>query len=224
MKGDFHMHSTCSDGGLKPGEVVLLARERKIDFIALTDHNTTKGVDEAIKVGNIYGVKVIPGMELSTRHKGNRVHVLGYFRDESYKEEKFLKCLRYFAAGNAKKAMEVINYEVSLACEGGKPTTQSGIKFLRYFRCVVILAHPVSLDRKVFNNIVDFGFDGIEAKYFRNKEEDTEYFLKVAKEKQMIYTAGTDFHTNKKVDLKHGTLGQIYLEGEELEVFLEYLL
>ena len=39
-KGDFHIHSTESDGELKPGEIILLAKERKIDIIALTDHNT----------------------------------------------------------------------------------------------------------------------------------------------------------------------------------------
>ena len=42
----------------------------------------------------------------------------------------------------------------------------------------------------------------------------------MAKEKYIIYTAGSDFHSLKKVDLKHGTLGQIYLDKEEIEKFL----
>ena len=45
----------------------------------------------------------------------------------------------------------------------------------------------------------------------------------MAEEKGVIYTAGSDFHSLRKVDLKHGTLGQIYLEKEEIEEFLEAL-
>ena len=48
-------------------ELVLLAKERGLDIIALTDHNCVSGNDEAIKVGDIFNVKVIPGIELSTR-------------------------------------------------------------------------------------------------------------------------------------------------------------
>lgn len=89
-KGDFHIHSTESDGELKPGEIILLAKERKIDIIALTDHNTVSGNKQAIKVGKIHGVKVIPGIELSTRYKGNRVHILGYFKDNRDEIKVFL--------------------------------------------------------------------------------------------------------------------------------------
>ncbi|WP_341480422.1 PHP domain-containing protein [Clostridium cibarium] len=77
IKGDFHIHSSESDGALKPGEIVLLAKERNIDIISLTDHNTVKGNKQAIVVGNIHGVKVIPGIELSTRYHRNQVHILG---------------------------------------------------------------------------------------------------------------------------------------------------
>ena len=66
-KGDFHIHSTASDGNCTPSQVVTLAKKRNIDIMALTDHNTTSGLDEAIKRGNDIGIKVIPGVELSTR-------------------------------------------------------------------------------------------------------------------------------------------------------------
>ena len=45
----------------------------------------------------------------------------------------------------------------------------------------------------------------------------------MAEEKGIIYTAGSDFHSLKKIDLKHGTLGQIYLENDEIEIFLKAL-
>lgn len=222
-RGDFHIHSTASDGDLKPGEVVILAKENFLDIIALTDHNTVSGISEAVKVGKIHGVKVIPGIELSSRYKGSRVHILGYFRGDEYKDIKFLKSLKAIADGRVKEAMAILDYEINLVSEAGRPNLSSAIKFLKYFNCVVVLAHPVFMTRDLFLKIIDCNFDGIEAKYFRNSEKDTEYFVKIAKSKKLIYTAGSDFHTNKKSDKKHGNLGQIYLREKEIKLLLSKL-
>ena len=81
IKGDFHMHSTCSDGNLSPAELVRYAKKRKVDIIALTDHNSCDGLYEAISEGKRSGIVVIPAVELSTKYKENRVHILGYFKD-----------------------------------------------------------------------------------------------------------------------------------------------
>ena len=86
-RGDFHIHSTFSDGGLSPGEIVHLAKQREVDIISITDHNNTDGVDEAIEEGMKVGIRVIPGVELSTKYNECRVHILGYFKDDSYKNE-----------------------------------------------------------------------------------------------------------------------------------------
>ena len=80
-KGDFHIHSTASDGELNPREIIITAKERGIDTIAITDHNTTNGIKEATSAGMQYGVSVIPGIELSTRYKNNSIHLLGYFKN-----------------------------------------------------------------------------------------------------------------------------------------------
>ena len=93
-KGDFHIHSTASDGNCTPSEIVALAKRRHIDIISITDHNTTNGLDEAIYYGKKCGIKVIPGVELSTRYNNTRVHVLGYFKDDSYKDELLIKVLK----------------------------------------------------------------------------------------------------------------------------------
>ena len=57
------------------------------------------------------------------------------------------------------------------------------------------MAHPTLLRRETFNGLINLNFDGIEAKYYRNKENETEYFISMAKEKGIIYTAGSDFHS-----------------------------
>ena len=86
-----------------------------------------------------------------------------------------------------------------------------------------MLAHPVLLPRNIFNEIILMDFDGIEAKYFSNKEEDTEYFIKVAKERNLIYTAGSDYHVGYDFYRGHGCIGDVYLEEKEIEIFLNKL-
>jgi 3',5'-nucleoside bisphosphate phosphatase len=79
---DLHTHSTASDGVLPPREVVALAAERSLAGIALTDHDTTAGVAEAVGMAEALGVRCIPGVELScSSPAAAEVHVLGYFID-----------------------------------------------------------------------------------------------------------------------------------------------
>ncbi|WP_143317096.1 PHP domain-containing protein [Clostridium sp. HBUAS56017] len=222
IKGDFHIHSSESDGALKPGEIVLLAKERNIDIISLTDHNTVKGNKQAIVVGNIHGVKVIPGIELSTRYHRNQVHILGYFYNDFYKSKEFNETLELINCGKFKMCRtKYKRYILEFKSEENKLTTMAGVEFLKYSGAKVVLAHPTLLKRDVFESLIKLNFDGIEAKYYRNKENETEYFIEVAKKKGIVYTAGSDFHSLKKNDLKHGTLGQIYLEEEEIKEFLK---
>ena len=52
-KGDFHMHTTNSDGEYTPTEVVIMGKEKGLDIMAITDHNTMNGVEEAIEIGKM---------------------------------------------------------------------------------------------------------------------------------------------------------------------------
>ena len=74
---DLHVHSTASDGTMKPSELVELAKNIGLRGIAITDHDNTGGCREAMAKGAKLGVRVIPGIEISTKHKG-AVHILGY--------------------------------------------------------------------------------------------------------------------------------------------------
>ena len=222
-RGDFHIHTNISDGELTPGAVVLLAMERNIDVIAITDHNRVSGNKEAIEIGNMFKVKVIPGIELSTRFKGNKIHILGYFRGDEYSSVLFNKSLYNINKGQFKLCNKEFNGELNLKYEGGKLTTKSGIDFLHYFNAKVVLAHPVFLNKNILFRLLQYNFDGIEAKYYRNTLKDTEYFINIAKENNIIYTAGSDFHLLNKVDLKHGTLGEVYLDKYEMNFLYNWL-
>lgn len=78
---DMHTHTTASDGLHSPSDNVRFAKEVGLSAIAITDHDTMAGVDEACSAGKNLGIIVIPGVELSTSIEGEEVHILGYGMD-----------------------------------------------------------------------------------------------------------------------------------------------
>jgi 3',5'-nucleoside bisphosphate phosphatase len=78
---DLHAHTTASDGTFTPRELVVLAKKNGLAAVAVTDHDTTGGLQEALQAGRELGVEVVPGIEISTEFEGREVHVLGYFYD-----------------------------------------------------------------------------------------------------------------------------------------------
>ena len=74
---DLHIHTTASDGTDSPEAVVALAAEKGFSIIAITAHDTMRGVPEAVAAGEKYGVRVIGGVEISAGGQ-TEVHVLGY--------------------------------------------------------------------------------------------------------------------------------------------------
>ena len=74
---DLHTHSNKSDGSLTPTELVDHAAELGLSAIALTDHDTTEGIDEAISRGFKKGIMVVPGVELSSEYQGQDIHIVG---------------------------------------------------------------------------------------------------------------------------------------------------
>ncbi len=76
---DLHAHTTASDGTFTPRELVEHAHEVGLQAIALTDHDTFGGWDEAMRAGAELGVEVVPGIELSVAGEGEKYHLLGYY-------------------------------------------------------------------------------------------------------------------------------------------------
>ncbi len=86
MRIDLHTHSSVSDGTDTPAELVAAAAASGLDVVALTDHDTHDGLAEAGAAGESHGVRVVPGMELSTRYQGHSVHLLAYGADPDHPE------------------------------------------------------------------------------------------------------------------------------------------
>lgn len=77
MIADLHTHSTASDGQYTPSQLVRLAKDRGLEVLALTDHDTVDGLDEAVRAGDELGLRVLRGVELSAREYRS-LHILGY--------------------------------------------------------------------------------------------------------------------------------------------------
>ena len=86
MKCDLHIHTNCSDGIFTPEDIVDMAKERGLDCIAITDHDTLEGVERAKAKARELGLKYVVGAEISSVYNGLDVHILAYNIDSTNPE------------------------------------------------------------------------------------------------------------------------------------------
>ena len=104
-----------------------------------------------------------------------------------------------------------------------KLDSEDGIKLLRKYNAVVVLAHPVLLKKLDIMDVLHLDFDGIEGIYSLNTPEATENFLKIVDKKGLITSCGSDSHGHEDDDAKHGILGSQSMEESRVEKFLNKL-
>lgn len=92
---DLHVHSNHSDGTMTPAAVVARAKEKGLVAMALTDHDTTTGISEAIQAAKENDIEIIPGVELSCHYHEKEIHILGYYID--YEKESLNQTLASIA-------------------------------------------------------------------------------------------------------------------------------
>ena len=106
---DLHIHTTASDGEYAPREVVRIAHELGLKAIAITDHDSISGLDEALSAGKEYGLEVIPGVEISVDYKGE-MHILGYYVDlHDYDLAQMLEYMRTSRERRNRKIVEKLS-------------------------------------------------------------------------------------------------------------------
>ena len=127
---DLHIHSTASDGIYKPSELVRIAAAAGIAIIAIADHDSTGGIDEALEAAGAAGITVIPAVELSVQYeKYHDVHVLGYFIDHN--DQQFNEQLLLFRERRETRGLKVIaNINRKLQSEGKQPVDSNEIMAL----------------------------------------------------------------------------------------------
>jgi 3',5'-nucleoside bisphosphate phosphatase len=105
---DLHMHSTASDGSRTPTEVVRAAKRASLVAIALTDHDTVAGLDEARTVGGELGVRIINGVELSAVEGDSETHLLGLHLSDTSVLDRGLAELREMRGRRAARIVELL--------------------------------------------------------------------------------------------------------------------
>jgi predicted metal-dependent phosphoesterase TrpH len=105
--GDFHTHSTHSDGKLTPTQLADMAHRNGVRVMALTDHDTTEGLaDMAATLGRYPEISLVKGVELSTDIPGSEIHILGYFMN--VEDEGFQRELARFREGRLGRGQEMV--------------------------------------------------------------------------------------------------------------------
>ena len=153
---DLHTHSTRSDGTLTPAELIRYAAQKGLAAIALTDHDTIDGIEEAVQAARSLSSQdpdalvpeVIPGVELSTEYRGKDIHIVGLFID--WQDREFADRLRGFADARIYRNRKMC----SLLTENGCPVSYEDLE-AAFPDTVITRAHFAQylLDRGMISSI-----------------------------------------------------------------------
>lgn len=120
---DLHLHTVASDGRLTPTELVDLIASKGVTVAAISDHDTTDGIVEAVQAASAHqNLEIIPAIELSTDIPGDEIHMLGYFLE--YEDEEFQGILRRFREGRLERGRMMVEKLAEL----GKPVEWERVK------------------------------------------------------------------------------------------------
>lgn len=220
QRADLHIHTTSSDGDLTPLQVIQLAKSRMVDAIAVTDHNSVAAIQRAYEAGTQYDISVIPGIELSVRLNGESIHILGYFKDNKYLDIQFHQILKLIKAHKASEIRKQSLIFSSKLSKNSYLSVEEGIALLKNYGAAVVLAHPLLVSPKNLSLLLEMPFDGLEARYCRSNDYDTNRFIREASSRSKFYTGGSDFHTDKLKDARHCLIGDSSLNSSEINNFL----
>lgn len=108
-KGDFHLHSTASDGVHSPTWVMETAAARGVRVLSLTDHDTTEGWAEAKAAAERLGLRLIPGLELSTDMGPIDTHLLAFGFDIEHRPlQEFLASQRHGRIARTQRIVDIL--------------------------------------------------------------------------------------------------------------------
>lgn len=125
MRIDLHIHSTASDGGLAPQDVVARARDGGLEVIAIADHDTVAGVPAALAAAGD-GIRVISAIEISASHRQRDIHVLGYGIDPEHPTMKLYDTRARVARESRLREMAVRLAELGIHIDFEDVLTEAG--------------------------------------------------------------------------------------------------
>ncbi|UCF88031.1 MAG: PHP domain-containing protein [bacterium] len=111
---DLHTHSNASDGKLSPAELMRHAKAMGVEVIALTDHDTLSGLEEASREAARIGIELIPGVEISAEYNPGTLHMLGYYIDPS--DSELAETLAWLRGGRDHRNHIILKKLAELGC------------------------------------------------------------------------------------------------------------
>lgn len=244
FRADLHCHTTCSDGSDDPLTLLSIAKQVALHGLSITDHDTIDAyTPEVFAEAARLGIRLLPGVEISSQKDGLPVHVLGYGIDlHSKKLQEFLEqiqvtreernraILKKLSARNMPITEEELKafaphrtigrphiaelmvkkkYVQTIRDAFERYLKESGLCYVPGFKCTpeevieiikeaggkAVLAHPHFFKKQTFvRKLLELPFDGLECYYSLLSKEIEAPWVKIAKEKGMIATGGSDYH------------------------------
>jgi len=228
IKTDFHVHTTSSDGILSPTEVVRRAHKNNVKYLAITDHDTLTGLNEAIEESIKYDITLIPGIELSTQHNNESIHILGFFKDDTFKNEELIKELTKIKNHRIIRAKTIIHklkeeFNIEVSFEKILKDANDTIARPHIAREIVKCGYPYTVD-EVFDKFIGKGCKA----YVPTLKLSTNDGLKLLKKyNALVFLAHPKLILNSNIDdfltMNFDGLESIYYQNtqEENQIFFK---
>ncbi|KAH1203663.1 5'-3' exoribonuclease [Glycine max] len=209
---ELHSHSKFSDGFFSPSKVVERAHINAMKVLALTDHETMSGIPEAVESACKYGIKIIPGVEISTifSPRGDSeveepVHILAYyscigpsrFAGNGVAPGRLHVAHAMLEAGyveNLRQALAQYLFDGGPAYStGSEPLAEEAIKMISHTGDVAVLAHPWALKNPVpiVRRLKEAGLHGMEV---YKSDGRLAAYSKLADAYGLLKIGGSDYH------------------------------
>lgn len=191
VRVDMHCHSSFSDGMLTPEQVAENLSACGVKYAALTDHDTLDGLPAFRQALRRYGIGLVTGVEITSVYGDYRVHILAYGFDPDCSE--LITLLKPKTGMNETPASIVPKYF---------PLASEVIDLIHRAGGLAVIAHPFQTEpdfeklKTLTEDMRELGIDGIEAIYGPNHPEAEAKLLALASEKELIISAGTDYHAS----------------------------
>ncbi|KAI9121236.1 hypothetical protein K1719_008269 [Acacia pycnantha] len=234
---ELHSHSKFSDGFLSPSKLVERAHKNGVKVLALTDHDTTSGIPEALEAAHKYGIKIIPGVEISAivspsgePEEEEPVHILAYYSScgptriagKGVAPGRLHVARAMVEAGyveNLRQAFSLYLFDGGPAYStGSEPLAEEAIKMICNTGGVAVLAHPWALKNPapIVRKLKEAGLHGMEV--YRSDGKLAAY-SDLADTYGLLKLGGSDYHG--KGNRNESELGSVNLPVLVLHDFLK---
>ncbi len=176
---DLHCHSTASDGSLPPAAVVERASRQGVTVLALTDHDSVAGLEEASRAASACGMRLINGIELSAMYMNECVHVVGLNIDPEHAplrrgldEQQRLRAERAKTISDKLEKRKIFGaYQAVMQASAGGEITRS------HFADFLVAGHYVSTQQEAFDRYLSKGKPGYAPTCWAGLSEATAWIV-----------------------------------------------